>query len=123
MAKVIVRPLDVQIDSNLRGLFKQLGVAHSWELLQMLARASSTVGCISQQLGLAESEISRSLKHLRELGLVDFVTMKKLHFYALSRQVQCVEQHGMIELYIPWEGSWTLVIQLDQPPFSLNGKH
>ena len=122
MAKVIVRPHTDHIDSKMRELFKHLGVAHSWELLQILALASSTVGRISEQLGLAESEVSRSLKNLRDLGLVDFVTIKKLHFYALSPRVRLAVKKGMIVLDVPWKGKTSLEIQLDRPPCSLNGR-
>ncbi len=113
MAKIVVNARGAPINSTMRGLFRRLSVAHSWEILQALAYASSTVGHIAERLALSDSEISRSLRHLRDHDLVKYVSIKKNHFYCLTSNVTCTLIDDCIHLSIDWKDHSTAVIILD----------
>lgn len=113
MPRLVVNARGGRINSTMRGLFRKLSVAHSWEVLQVLTYASSTVGHIASQLDLPESEVSRSLRHLRDHDLVKYVTIKKNHLYYLSSNVTCTTLEDCIQLLINWKDEGTALVIID----------
>ncbi len=93
-------------------LFSTLGSAHCWEVLECLLRHSCTVSEIACALQLDMSEISRSLRRLDALGLVEHHQFKKYRMYAVAARVQCARDGSSLRLTIQTTSAARLSIAL-----------
>ncbi|WP_155830117.1 ArsR/SmtB family transcription factor [Glycomyces tenuis] len=66
-------------------LFHSLSDATRLRIVQRLACGEARVVDLTEQLGLAQSTISKHLACLRDCGLVDYRTQGRQSFYSLTR--------------------------------------
>src|SRR4051812_48943820 len=66
-------------------LFHSLADETRLEIVQRLARGEARVVDLTDQLGLAQSTVSKHLACLRDCGLVDYRAEGRQSFYALTR--------------------------------------
>lgn len=66
-------------------LFHSLSDATRLRIVQRLACGEARVVDLTEQLGLAQSTISKHLACLRDCGLVDYRTEGRQSFYSLTR--------------------------------------
>ncbi|GAA0419414.1 putative transcriptional regulator, ArsR family protein [Acrocarpospora corrugata] len=66
-------------------LFHSLADETRLKIVQRLARGEARVVDLTDQLGLAQSTVSRHLACLRDCGLVDYRAEGRQSFYALTR--------------------------------------
>ena len=106
-----------RVNTSLQSLVRQVVLAHNWEILQILARASCSVRHLADELELGEAEISRSLRLMRDFGIVESHAIKKYHFYALNGLVELsMRDEGGLRLFIEWDDKTSFVIELGETP-------
>ncbi|MER5625821.1 metalloregulator ArsR/SmtB family transcription factor [Streptosporangium sp. NPDC002544] len=66
-------------------LFHSLADETRLKIVQRLARGEARVVDLTEQLGLAQSTVSKHLACLRDCGLVDYRAEGRQSFYALTR--------------------------------------
>ena len=66
-------------------LFHSLADGTRLAIVRRLARGEARVVDLTGELGLAQSTVSKHLACLRDCGLVDFRTVGRQSFYALTR--------------------------------------
>lgn len=116
MTHVLISTPFSHVNTSLQFLIRHVSMAHNWEVIQVLARASCSVRYLADALELGEAEISRSLRMMNDLGLVESHSIKKYHFYALADTVRMsMRENRALHLLIQWDAETSLAIELDVP--------
>ena len=95
----------------LAAFLHDLGSAHCWEVLELLAHRSCPVTSIAQALELEVSDISRCLSKLSEMGLLDCRQSGKCRIYGLSDAARYERNCERAALILRCDG--TLRISID----------